>query len=52
MEDVVPAMMGGPLRGPNFEPLFEWSGKQCEFFDGGNGAATYWGKNPTVLHIA
>ena len=45
MEDVVPSMMDGSLQGPNSKPLFEWSSKQCEFFDGGDGEGTSWGKN-------
>ena len=50
MEDVVPSMMGGPLRGLNLKPLFKWSGKQCEFFDGGDGAGTRWRKNLSKVY--
>ena len=50
MEDVVPSMMGGPLRGLNLKPLFEWLGKQCEFFHGGDGAGTSWGKNLSKVY--
>ena len=42
MEDVFPVLMGAwrLSEGPKPEPLFQWSGKQCEFFDGRDGANT------------
>lgn len=45
MDDILPTVMDGQKGRPNSIPLFAWSGKQCEFWDGEDGDPPSWGKN-------
>ena len=50
MDEVVPTMMGWNAGGPQFFPLFMWSGKQCEAVEFQEGTPIAWGKSLSKVY--